>query len=79
VEEYRKALTYEPNHANALANLGIVLAYDLQDFQGALDTWEKYLKVAPGHRMADQIRQEVARVQEYLKNNPANPGVPEKP
>lgn len=79
VEEYRKGLSYEPNHANGLANTGIVLAYDLQDFKGALEVWEKYLKVAPGHRMAEQIRQDVARLKDSLASQPVVPGTPGKP
>ena len=78
-EEYRKALTYEPNHPNGQANLGIVLAYDLQEFKQALEVWERYLQVAPGHRMADQVRQEVARLKEALAQSPSAPGAVEKP
>ena len=76
VEEYRKGLSYEPNHANGLANLGIVLAYDLQDYRAALEVWEKYLKVAPGHRMSEQIRQDVVRLKETLASQPAVPAKP---
>ncbi len=80
VEEYRKGLSYEPNHANGLANLGIVLAYDLQDYKGALEVWEKLLKVAPGHRMSEQIRQDVARLKETpATSQPAVPAAPVKP
>lgn len=62
IEEYKKGLTYEPNHSNGLANLGIVLAYDLNDNDGAIQAWEKLLQVSPNHQMASQIRQEVARL-----------------
>ena len=62
VAEYKMGLTYQPNHANALANLGVVLAYDMKDPNGAVETWEKFLKVAPTHQMADHIRQEISRI-----------------
>lgn len=62
VEAYRKSLTYQSEHAQTLVNLGVVLANDLGDYDGALEAWEKFLKVAPGHRMAEGIRQEVARL-----------------
>ena len=62
LEEYRKSLTYQPEHAQTLVNMGVVLANDMGDFDGALEAWEKFLKVAPGHRMAEGIRQEVARL-----------------
>jgi len=46
-EEYRKAISTDPRHANAHRNLGIVLAFDLKDKQGAIKELEKYLSLAP--------------------------------
>jgi tetratricopeptide (TPR) repeat protein len=55
VEEYKKSLTFQPDHTNTLANLGIVLAYDLNDIDGAVKTWEKYLQSASPGRRTDMI------------------------
>lgn len=55
--EFRKALTSEPNHPNGHRNLGVVLAYDLnQKAQGAKE-FEKYLELMPSAPDAVQIRQ----------------------
>lgn len=55
VEEYKKSLTFQPEHTNTLANLGIVLAYDINDIDGAVKTWEKYLQSASPGRRTDMI------------------------
>jgi len=55
VEEYKKSLTFQPDHTNTLANLGIVLAYDINDIDGAVKTWEKYLQSASPGRRTDMI------------------------
>ncbi len=55
VEEYKKSLTFQPDHTNTLANLGIVLAYDINDIEGAVQTWEKYLQSASPGRRTDMI------------------------
>ncbi|NOY52204.1 MAG: tetratricopeptide repeat protein [Deltaproteobacteria bacterium] len=62
VQAYRKALSYQPDHPNGLANLGVVLAYDLKDPAGAVKVWEKFLSLYPNHPMAASIRQEVRRI-----------------
>ena len=55
--EFRKALKSEPNHPNGHRNLGVVLAYDLnQKAQGAKE-FEKYLELKPNAPDAVQIRQ----------------------
>ncbi len=62
VRAYRQALSYQPNHPNGLANLGVVLAYDLKDLNGAVVIWEKFLSLYPNHNMAASIRQEIQRI-----------------
>ena len=61
IEEFKKGLSYQPNHAQGLINMGIVLAYDFKDAKGAIESWEKFLKAAPTHPMTDNIRQEIAK------------------
>jgi tetratricopeptide (TPR) repeat protein len=62
VEEFKKALEYHPNHINALTNMGVALAYDIKDFDGALEAWEKVLELAPDHQIVPRIRQEIERI-----------------
>lgn len=59
VKEYRKALETDPGHLHAHRNLGIVLAYDLQDKTQALKEFEKYLELAPNAQDAGQVRQTI--------------------
>lgn len=62
VEEYRKALKINPNHLYGHLNLGVVLAYDLNDSANAIKEFEKYLELAPNAPNAGQIRQEIQRL-----------------
>lgn len=57
IEEYRKALKINPNHINANRNMGVVLAYDLNDKKNAAKAFEKYLQLAPAAPDAGEIRQ----------------------
>ena len=69
-EAYRKSLTFQPNHLNTLANLGIVLAYDMNDPEAAIEAWETYLRSAPPGKTTDMIRsklQELKTVQAAKK------------
>lgn len=62
-EAYRKSLTFQPDHPNTLANLGIVLAYDMNDPQGAIEAWETYLRSAPPGKTTDMIRSKLQELQ----------------
>ncbi len=56
VEEYRKALQINPYHAFAHRNLGVVMAFDLNDKKTAIREFEKYLELAPNAPDANDIR-----------------------
>lgn len=56
VQEFRKGLAIEPNHINGHRNLGVVLAFDLNDRAGAIKEFEKYLALLPNAQDAGQIR-----------------------
>jgi len=58
-KEYRKAIELNPRHLLAHKNLGIVLAYDLQDKAQAVKEFEKYLELAPNSEDAGQTRQTI--------------------
>jgi tetratricopeptide (TPR) repeat protein len=50
LEYFQKALGIDPKHENALFNSGIVLYFDLQRKEDALNAWRKLLKVNPDAR-----------------------------
>lgn len=62
VKEYRKALEINPNHLMAHKNLGVVLAYDLNDKAQAIKEFEKYLELAPYGPDAEQTRREIEKL-----------------
>lgn len=62
VEEYRKAIALNPKHLNAHRNLGVVLAFDLNNKSEAIKEFEEYLKLAPNAPDADSVRQLVAKL-----------------
>jgi len=45
---FQKALELDPKHQNALFNSGIVLYFDLNKKDEALNTWRKLVKINPG-------------------------------
>lgn len=59
VENFRKAQSISPGHAQSLFNLGVVYFYDLHDLPKARQAWEKYLELYPTSPGAAQIRQEL--------------------
>ena len=61
-EEYRKAIAINPNHINAHRNLGIVLAFDLNDRKGAIKQLEEYLRLSPQATDAGQIGQLIEKL-----------------
>ena len=61
-EEYRKAIAINPNHINAHRNLGIVLAFDLNDRKGAIRELEEYLRLSPQAPDAAQIGQLIKKL-----------------
>ncbi len=71
VENFRKANQFNPSHAQSLYNLGVVLRYDLQDFQGAREAWTTYLEVVPVGPGADQVRREIEALRSLPQIPPA--------
>jgi tetratricopeptide (TPR) repeat protein len=61
-EEYRKAIAINPNHINAHRNLGIVLAFDLNDRKGAIKQLEEYLRLSPQAPDAAQVGQLIGKL-----------------
>ena len=61
-EEYREAIAIAPDHPNAHRNLGIVLAFDLNDKKGAIKELGEYIRLAPHAADADKIRTLIAQM-----------------
>ena len=55
-EEFRKAITINPRHPYAHRNLGVVLAFDLNDKKQAINEFEEYIKLSPDTPDSQQIR-----------------------
>ena len=62
VEEYRKAMKYDPRHPMAHMNAGVVLAFDLGRRAEAIKEFEKYLELSPNAPNAADIRQEIQKL-----------------
>ena len=55
--EFNKALTYEPNKANTLFNIGIVKWQSKNDPAGAIAVWQKLLDTNPNYEARDKVQQ----------------------
>ena len=66
ITNFKKANELDRNHQQSLYNLGIIYRYDLQDFDKAIEVWEKFIAINPGSPGANQIRSEL----EFLKKHP---------
>lgn len=53
IEAFEKATAMEPDHQNSRINKGVVLLYDLNDFEGAIKIWEELLEMHPDVKMAN--------------------------
>jgi regulator of sirC expression with transglutaminase-like and TPR domain len=62
VEEYRKAISTNPDHPNAHRNLAVVLAYDLGLKEEAAKEFEAYLRIVPNAPDAQTIKEEIAKL-----------------
>jgi len=47
IESFDKAAKVDPKHETALFNKGIVLMHDLNDFDGAIQTWQELVRRNP--------------------------------
>lgn len=76
IAEFNKALTYEPNKANTLFNLGLVKWQGKMDINGAVADWEKLLATNPNYEGKDKVEQMIA---EAKKHSAVKPGMKAKP
>jgi tetratricopeptide (TPR) repeat protein len=71
IVEFNKALTYEPNKANTLFNLGLVKWQGKMDINGAVADWKKLLATNPNYEGKDKVEQMIA---EARKHSGVKPG-----
>ena len=55
--EFNKALTFEPNKANTLFNIGVVKWQSKNDAAGAIAVWQKLLDTNPNYEARDKVQQ----------------------
>jgi cytochrome c-type biogenesis protein CcmH/NrfG len=72
LEALRQAARDAPQHLNSRFNLGVVLKYDKNDYPGATQAWEEFLKLEsymePDDRRIEMVRREI----ESMKTSPEN-------
>jgi len=61
-EEFREAITIDPRHPYAHRNLGVVLAFDLNDKSQAIKEFEEYIRLSPDTPDSSQIRQLISKL-----------------
>lgn len=76
IAEFNQALSYEPNKANALFNLGLVKWRGKMDVNGAVADWEKLLATNPQYEGKDKVVQLIA---EAKKHAGVKPGAKARP
>jgi tetratricopeptide (TPR) repeat protein len=61
IAEFQKSLTYDPNKANTLFNLGIVEWQGKMDADKAVATWQKLLDTNPNYPAKDKVLELMAQ------------------
>lgn len=63
IEAFRQAASENPMHVNSRFNLGVVLKYDKNDYPGAIQAWEEFLKLErlldPDDERPIMVKQEI--------------------
>lgn len=75
IEEFNKALSYDPNNAKTLFNLGIVKWQGKMDIDGAVAAWQKLLEKNPSYEGKEKVEQLIAQAKQHAG---ANSGTPSK-
>lgn len=66
--QLNKVLTYDPKHAGALMNIGIIKWKAKNDVPGAVAAWEKLLKLNPDFKQKDAVEHMIAEAQQGAKS-----------
>jgi len=76
ITEFKKSLSYDPNKANTLFNLGIVQWQGKMDIDSAVATWQKLLDKNPNYEAKDKVLDLIAQAKKHAG---VKPGTPAKP
>jgi cytochrome c-type biogenesis protein CcmH/NrfG len=63
------SLKYRPGHPQTLFNLGLVRWQGKADPKGAVEAWEKLLKLNPDYPQRQQVEQYIAKAKEHAARN----------
>jgi len=68
IKQLQEALKYDPKHAGALMNLGIVEWKAKNDVAGAIASWEKLLKLNPDFPQKDAVERMINEAKQSSKS-----------
>lgn len=74
--QFDVSLAIDPAHTKTLLNQGIVRAFGKQDLDGATQSWERLIGVAPNSPEATRAKEALAAIKTA---HPATPGAPGAP
>ncbi len=66
IEELQSVLANDQKNPAARLNLGIILKQDKKDYQQALQVWEEFLKLFPGHPESPVVAEWVTGLKQQL-------------
>lgn len=67
LKELQKTLTYDPKHAGALMNIGIIKWKAKNDAAGAVASWEKLLKLNPNFPQKESVERMISDAKQVSK------------
>lgn len=67
LRELDQSLKYDPKHAGALMNIGIIKWKAKNDVPGAVASWEKLLKLNPDFAQKDEVERMIAEAKQSSK------------
>ncbi len=70
ITEFKKSLSYEPNKANTLFNLGIVEWQGKMDINNAVATWQKLLDTNPNYEGRAKVEELIAQAKKHSNVQP---------
>lgn len=65
ISEFEKTLTYDAKHGQTMFNLGMVKWQGKGDAKGAVESWERLLKVVPDYPDRANVEQLIARAKQH--------------
>lgn len=73
IDNFNRAAALNPRHQQSLYNLGIVYRYDLQDFDRAIEAWNRFVALDPFGSAVEKIQAEI----DFMKQHPRLPRQPQ--